>query len=215
MAPEQIRGDESILDPRVDVYALGVTLYESVTLRLPFDAPNRETLYRFILEKDPVDPRRFMNLPADLVGILQRCLEKQPGNRYATALELSEDLERFRRGESVHAQPISRLRRAARWTRREPLRAALLASAILVLMLGMILVLNRDNIASAREQARIDRQRGLDGKWLSGACDGQFGRGGRALSDGHGGKRRARSRRWSCSQSGRIRGIRRCSRSSR
>lgn len=79
MAPEQIRGDQRAIGPRTDVYALGVTLSECVTLRRPFESPTRRGLYRTILEETSRSPRRLNpRIPVDLSVVIECALEKDP-----------------------------------------------------------------------------------------------------------------------------------------
>ncbi|MBL8900721.1 MAG: tetratricopeptide repeat protein, partial [Planctomycetes bacterium] len=137
MAPEQLAGDTRHVDARADVYSLGATLYECLTLRRPFSAPTREALYRAVLTQPPPDPRRYNpSLPTDLLVIAETALEKEPARRYASALALAEDLRRFAAHEPILARRISPLGRFVRWCRREPARAALLVGAAGVLAAG-------------------------------------------------------------------------------
>ncbi len=123
MAPEQLSPADlhsgAQVDRRADIYALGATLYECVTLRHPFESVTRETLYQAIRTQPPVDPRR-MNpaIAADLWTILQTCLAKEPDRRYVTAIALAEDLRRFLEGEPVRAHPPSRSYKALRFVQR-------------------------------------------------------------------------------------------------
>jgi WD40 repeat protein len=134
MAPEQLAGkagDGARVDRRTDVYALGATLYECLTLRHPFESVTREALYQAIREQDPADPRRTNPaIPVDLWTILQTCLAKDRERRYRTALELAEDLRRFREGKPVHAHPPSRIYRARRFVRRY--RALVTATLVVI-----------------------------------------------------------------------------------
>jgi len=166
MAPEQVSGERSRVDRRADVYALGVTLYESLTLEPPFRAPTRTALYREILTRDPVDPRRHNpHLPRDLAVVIATALEKEPDRRYATAADLADDLAAVQEGKPIAARPVSRARRVLRWARREPLKAALAAvitiALLLVTGLGGYLVANLDSIQRGRTEAereRLERQ---------------------------------------------------------
>jgi serine/threonine protein kinase len=121
MSPEQIAAQRIRLDRRTDVYSLGVTLYEAITLRLPFAASSRDSLYQKILVSDPDDVRRLNPaVPVDLKVVIDKSLEKDRDRRYPTALEFAEDLRRVRDNEPVKARPVSSVTRAARWMRRNP-----------------------------------------------------------------------------------------------
>ena len=109
MAPEQARGSKEI-DARVDVYALGVTLYELVTLRLPFVGRHPTQVMKRVLDSQPEDPCRINRaLPKDLGRIIMRCLAKDPAHRYESVKALAKDLRLFHRGE----RPKDALKHAA------------------------------------------------------------------------------------------------------
>jgi serine/threonine protein kinase/tetratricopeptide (TPR) repeat protein len=136
MSPEQVRGDGAAIDPRADVYALGVTLYELLTLRPAFDVRDRQELIRRILEDEPVAPRRInASIPRDLETIVLKAMAKEPSARYGSARELGDDLRRFLDDQPIRARRPGLLERTARWSRRH--RAAVVtASALLLLTLS-------------------------------------------------------------------------------
>jgi eukaryotic-like serine/threonine-protein kinase len=104
MAPEQFRLKGAELDRRVDVWALGVVLFECTAGRRPFEADSREHLMCSILGNDAPDPRRFVGgLSKDLSAVVAKALARERTHRYATALELAEDLRAFADG-----RPVSR-----------------------------------------------------------------------------------------------------------
>ena len=133
MSPEQIVGVHPALDGRTDVYSLGATLYELLTLAPAFPQAERESLFRAILVRDPLPPRRVdARVPRDLEVVVLQALEKEPRRRYASAAELADDLERFLAFEPVRARPVGGIGRALRRARRNPVAAASVATAALV-----------------------------------------------------------------------------------
>ncbi|MBI4912456.1 MAG: protein kinase [Acidobacteria bacterium] len=137
MSPEQARGDPSRVDRRSDIYALGVTLYEVLTGRLPFQAKSSVDLLVAVLTEDPLPLRQVLpQVPADLESITLKCLEKDPSRRYESAHALAEDLGRFLDGEPVRARQIGFLRRLERRIRRHPV-AASVAGISLILAAGL------------------------------------------------------------------------------
>ena len=115
MSPEQFQGHR--LDRRTDVYSLAVTLFECLTLRQPYDAPSLDDLRRQVLAGKRLDPRRLNPLvPSALKAVLDKALATDRDRRYATALELAEDLRRVRESALFRAQfwwPLRLLRKCA------------------------------------------------------------------------------------------------------
>jgi WD40 repeat protein len=137
MAPEQIRGEK--IDRRTDVWALGVVLYECLTLRLPFRSGSREELFREILSSDPPRVSKVMrSLPEDLALVVGSAMAKDPADRYTTALALAEDLRRVLRHERIHARRPPVWLRARRWTQRHPVVTAVVA--VLVVTVGVMML---------------------------------------------------------------------------
>lgn len=139
MSPEQALGRHAVLDGRTDVYSLGATLYELLTLRPVFEGRDAADLLKRIAEQDPTSPRRLNpSLPRPLETVVLKAMAKDPAARYASARELGDDLGRFLRDEPVHARPPAVWERAMSWSRRH--RAAFNAALCVVVLalLGLI-----------------------------------------------------------------------------
>src|SRR5262249_6607504 len=131
LAPERLNGDA---DPRSDVYSLGLTLYEFLTLRPAFDESDRTKLVRQVTEHHPIPPSKIDPLiPRDLETIVLKAAAKEPAARYRTAGELAEDLRRFLADTPIRARRIRWSEQLYRWCRRKPGTAALLGSVLLLL----------------------------------------------------------------------------------
>ncbi|MCA8957594.1 MAG: serine/threonine protein kinase, partial [Planctomycetes bacterium] len=138
MAPEQIDGTLGASGPAVDVWALGVLLYECLTGRRPFDAASREGVFSAIRSQDPSDPLGLRpGLPRGVRAVLEVALAKEPGRRYTSAAHFAEDLRRLRAGRPVLARspgPVLRLRRAVR-------RHPAVATGVVAVVLGLAVAL--------------------------------------------------------------------------
>jgi WD40 repeat protein len=176
LAPERFRGEA---DARSDVYALGLTLYELLTLRPAFGDPDRNRLIDQVLHQEPVPPRRLNpRVPRDLETIVLKATAKDPDQRYRNAAELAEDFQRFLDDRPVRARRISVRERFWRWCRRNSAVASLTAAVALILVgvtAASLLAANHfvrtaANERTARQQAddaRRARERALTDVYTS------------------------------------------------
>src|SRR5262249_21264270 len=165
MAPEQATGSAQVTTA-VDVYSLGAILYECLAGRPPFRTSTGLGTLLAALEQEAEPPSRHCSgIDRDLDTICLKCLQKEPGRRYATAGALADDLQRYLDGEPIHARPVGRIERLARWCRRQPLLAALSAAVVLSVTVGVALVVWQWQRAESHlretleERAETERQR--------------------------------------------------------
>lgn len=160
MSPEQAAGRRGTVDHRSDIYALGVTLYECMTLQPAISGQTREEVLAQVATEDPIAPRRIDKaIPIELETIVLKALAKRSEDRYATAQELADDLRRFLEDKPIRARRPSLFDRLRKWARRhESLMRlagvfALLAVAGLVVSLVLV-TCQRDEAEARRRQAR-------------------------------------------------------------
>jgi tetratricopeptide (TPR) repeat protein len=158
MSPEQALAQRVLVDQHTDIYSLGVTLYELLTLEPAFPGADRRELLRQIAFDDPKPPRRLSKaIPVELETIVLKATEKNPTDRYATARELADDLERYLKHEPVRARRATVRQRAAKWMRRHPgvtLTGAVSGFVILVMTVLGLLV---NNFLIRNEEARTQK----------------------------------------------------------
>jgi len=152
MAPEQFDG---VSDQRSDIYSLGLTLYELVTLKPAFDDTDRRRLIKQVTQNTPVQPRKINPaIPVDLETVILKAIRREPQGRYQTAQELALDLRRVQEDRPIRARRVSMAERTWRWCRRNPTVASLASVILLLLMLLCTLTsvaYHNTNAALARE----------------------------------------------------------------
>jgi WD40 repeat protein/serine/threonine protein kinase len=165
MAPEQVGGTPERISPATDVYGLGAILYELLTGRPPFHGESALATCQQIVTTEPVAPSRLQPAcPRDMETICLKCLQREPGKRYASAEGLADDLRRFLEGRPIAARPVSVWGRAVKWARRRPAIAALLALVVAVTAVGFVGVVwkwreaeaNRENAQANWEKAQAN-----------------------------------------------------------
>jgi serine/threonine protein kinase len=161
MAPERFDGRSL---PQSDVYALGVTLYEMLTLRPAFDDTNKGRLVSKVLHEPPVSPRKLdPRIPRDLETVVLKCLAKVPAERYGSAEVLAEDVRRFLADRPILARRSTWRERTWRWCRRNPAVATLSTLLLLILVItavsGVVMSLR---LKDALGQAETDRDKAQD-----------------------------------------------------
>ncbi|MBL8823191.1 MAG: protein kinase [Planctomycetia bacterium] len=141
LSPEQARGNKQI-GPATDIYGLGAILYELLSGQPPHVAStSMETVLKVIQEEIKPLSQIGKPIPPDLATICHKCLMRDPGNRYASALDLSNDLQRFLRGEPISARPVTSWERLWFWSQRKPALAATILIALLFLLVGSVVSL--------------------------------------------------------------------------
>ena len=158
MSPEQALAKRVVIDGRTDIYSLGVTLYELLTLRPAVDGRDRQEILRRIAQEEPVPPRRLNPaVPRDLETIVLKAIAKEPSGRYATARELADELRRFLEGKPIQARQAGPWQRLVLWARRRPAEAALAAVgalAALALMATAVSLWYQTQLTEQRDLAR-------------------------------------------------------------
>lgn len=126
LAPEGLKGE---VDERSDVYSLGATLYELASLEPAFQATNRHELIHKVLNEAPDAIRRVApEIPQDLATVIEKSMSREPNDRYESARELSDDLQRFLNGVPIQARRIGAFEQLVRWSQRNKTVATLMSA---------------------------------------------------------------------------------------
>jgi tetratricopeptide (TPR) repeat protein len=165
MSPEQAEGSRSAVDHRTDIYSLGVTLYELLTLRPPFVATSREQLFRLILTKEPPSIRKLNGMvPRDVETVCMKAMARVPDHRYQNAGEFAADLRRILDVAPITARRQGRIRRAWFWARRSPLAASLIALLFVTSLVLAALARMRASERAGFEETGLEQARALLGR---------------------------------------------------
>jgi eukaryotic-like serine/threonine-protein kinase len=162
MAPEQVARDRGAVTTATDVYGLGNILYVLLTGLPAVPGISASEVLDKVLNRNPEAPGKLnRRVPRDLETICLKCLEKEPGKRYASAEELALDLERWLDGRPIKARPVGLLGRADRWCRRHPAEA-ILGSAAIAGTLFIIAIGGWLMVDAARKDADVERKVALE-----------------------------------------------------
>jgi serine/threonine protein kinase/tetratricopeptide (TPR) repeat protein len=165
MSPEQAEGRSTAVDQRTDVYALGVTLYELLTLQPAVDGHDRQQIIRRIIHHEPRPPRKLNpEIPRELETIVLKAIAKDPLSRYPTAQALGDELKRFLENKPIVAGRPNLVQRARMWMRRNPqwVSAAIVILSITVVVLAAAVILfARERAEALHQQAIASRERNV------------------------------------------------------
>lgn len=181
MSPEQVSGTQSGLDMRTDVYSLGVTLYELLSLTPAFGGNNEPELLRGIAFEEPPRLRQInRRIPTDLETIIAKAMEKRAADRYPSAREFADDLRRYLAAEPITAKRASPAERMVKWSRRHPTLVISCGLAFVLLsgiLLASTLMINRaridavDALAATSELLYVSDMSAAFDAWDAGYSD--------------------------------------------
>ena len=156
-APEQALARKAVVDHRADVYSLGATLYEMLTLRPVFDGNSRDELLRQLTFEEPRRLRDFNPaIPADLETIVLKATAMDSADRYASAAELAEDLQRHLDHRPIKARPATLSQRLTKFTRRHP--AWFLSASVFAVLCLIVVSIYSVRLSAAFESAIVEKR---------------------------------------------------------
>jgi eukaryotic-like serine/threonine-protein kinase len=157
-SPEQILGRRGVVNHQSDLYSLGATLYELLTLRPPFDGRDRHALLRQIADEAPTAPRSIVpDIPPPLETIVMKALRKDPADRYKSAQEMAEDLQRFLERRPILAKPMTVAEQFWSWVRRHPTLSLVSASCLILIAVCSMLIAIL--VGAERERTLVEQRR--------------------------------------------------------
>lgn len=161
MSPEQAQGrcSRGNIGKAADIYALGAILYAALTGRPPFQGATALDALELVRSHEPVPPARLAPaVPRDLETICLKCLEKEPGRRYASAAALADDLERFLHGKPITARRAGQVERLRRWCRRNPVTAVASILGMVAFVLGVAFAGSYSVTLQLRHEQRLTKE---------------------------------------------------------
>jgi hypothetical protein len=172
MSPEQIAAGRAPLDHRTDIYSLGATLYQLLTLEPPFSGERRDQVIGQIIHKEPRRLRTMdRKIPVDLETICLKAMEKDPDKRYKTAGDMAKDLRAYLNRFAISARRVGPVGRAVRWGKRHKALAAAMGCAAIAIVAASAIgyrahVADQQHRAEAIEQELSEANRiALDGDY--------------------------------------------------
>ena len=168
-SPEQALAKRGLIDHRSDIYSLGASLYELLTLQPIFDGRDRQELLRQIANEEPKSPRSIVStIPEELETIVLKAIAKEPSERYASAQALADDLQSFREDRPISARRPSTLERATRWARHHKTLVTSAMAALVVAVAGLSLAIvliahayDGERLRAREAEQRFEMARGL------------------------------------------------------
>lgn len=158
MSPEQAAGKVGMIAGGTDLYSLGATLYELLTLEPAIPGTDRQELLRHIELREPLRPRHInRTIPHDLEAIVLKAMAKQPSERYATAAHMANDLRCFLEHRPVAAQSPTIVQRLGKWSRRHKSAARAISTVALLVLVGLLV----SNVLIARQRSEAERARSV------------------------------------------------------